>query len=175
MHKWCNLQTEPNSDLENYSTWPSFVPPFQQLLLWAPALLHFKQEQTPSFSAKLWKVQVVMTAIQPLLIFGSGSSNFHFAGAPHLSPAHFPLCLLLAFCLTPPSQQPKQQGLIVLFLQHLPFIIPRPSKGLESLSAVNTNSNDAAFFFLPSYFFLLCDFFFCFLFFCPCSSISPIS
>lgn len=72
----------------------------------------------------------------------SCNSCFPTNPAPFLSPF---VCFVpfLSFCLTLSSQQPG-----FLFLQHLSFMIPHLSKGLEAPSAVNTNSNDTFRFFV---------------------------
>lgn len=71
-------------------------------------------------------------------------------------------------CFVPSSHSDSHQvhkslavGIIFLFLQHLSFIIPHLSKGLEALPAVNTNFNNVYFLLslqfsfssMPSFFF----------------------
>lgn len=69
-------------------------------------------------------------------------------------PATWPF--LLPFTCSVPSSCPASHqlhkslavGIIFLFLQHLAFVIPHLSEGLEALPAVNTSCNDV-YFFLP--------------------------
>lgn len=106
-----------------------------------------------------------MSAIQPLLVLVRGSCNFCFPS----NPTPF---LLPSACFVPPSHSASHQvhkslaaGIIFLFLQHLSFIIPHLSKGLEALPSVNTNSTDV-YFLLPLQFsFSSVTFFFFFLIF----------
>lgn len=93
--------------------------------------------------------------------------NFSF----HIFQTLFPQSLSSSLaCFVPSSHSASHQvhkslavGIIFLFLQHLSYIIPHLSKGLEALPAVNTNFNNVYFLLslqfsfssMPSFFFFL--------------------